>query len=99
KQRSRLHRWSFNQLQTFIAYKAKGKGIDVQYVHPAYTSKTCSSCLALGQRIKHRFSCTHCGSLQHSDLNASRNILRLGLSVDRTTGDVNRRHIAAINGR
>ncbi len=44
----------------------------------------------------HRFSCSHCGSLQHSDLNASRNILRLGLSVDESTGDVNRRHIAAL---
>jgi IS605 OrfB family transposase len=95
KIRSRLHRWSFDQLRMFIEYKALAKGIQVLYVHPAYTSQTCSSCLSLGVRVKHRFSCPHCGSLQHSDLNASRNILGLGLSVDRSTGDVNRRHIAA----
>lgn len=99
KVRSRLHRWSFDQLRMFVEYKAAGLGIEVQYVNPAYTSQTCSSCLALGIRLKHRFSCSHCGSLQHSDLNASRNLLRLGLSADRSTGDVNRRDVAAFSGR
>ena len=99
KERSRLHRWSFDQLRTFVEYKAEEQGIQVLYVDPAYTSKTCSCCLSLGSRIKHRFSCSNCGSLQHSDLNASRNILRLGLSVDKPTGDVNRRYIAAFSGR
>ena len=94
--RSRLHRWSFDQLRMFVEYKAIAKGIQVLYVHPAYTSQTCSCCLSLGTRLKHRFSCSNCGSLQHSDLNASRNLLRLGLSADWPTGDVNRRHIAAL---
>lgn len=96
KVRSRLHRWSFDQLRMFVEYKAEAQGIRVLYVHPEYTSQTCSCCLALGIRLKHRFSCSNCGSLQHSDLNASRNLLRLGLSADRPTGDVNRRHIAAL---
>lgn len=99
RERSRLHRWSFGQLRTFIEYKAEAQGIQVLYVHPAYTSKTCSCCGALGSRIKHRFSCSNCGSLQHSDLNASRNILRLGTSADVPTGDVNRRYIATRSGR
>jgi IS605 OrfB family transposase len=99
KVRSRLHRWSFDQLRCFVEYKAAAQGIQVLYVNPAYTSQTCSCCLSLGKRLKHRFSCLNCGSLQHSDLNASRNILRLGLSADRPTGDVNRRHIAAFGGR
>ena len=93
--RSRLHRWSFNQLRQFVEYKAAAQGIQVLYVNPAYTSKTCSCCLSLGDRKKHLFSCFNCGSLQHSDLNASRNILRLGLSIDLPTGDVNRRYVAA----
>ena len=99
KVRSRLHRWSFDQLREFVEYKAQAQGIQVLYVCPAYTSRTCSHCLSLGSRLKHRFSCSHCGSLQHSDLNASRNIMRLGLSADRSIGDVNRRYVAASGGR
>lgn len=99
RERSRLHRWAFSQLREFVEYKARAQGIDVLYVNPAYTSKTCSSCLTLGHRLKHRFFCPNCGNLQHSDLNASRTILRFGLSIDKPTGDVNRRYIAAFNGR
>jgi IS605 OrfB family transposase len=99
RERSRLHRWAFDQLRTFVEYKAAGSGIRTLYVCPAYTSKTCSHCLSLGSRIKHRFFCSHCGSLQHSDLNASRNLLRLGESADPSTGNVNRRHIAVLSRR
>ncbi|MDP1608195.1 MAG: RNA-guided endonuclease TnpB family protein [Chlamydiales bacterium] len=96
RNRSRLHRWAFDQLREFVEYKAEAQGMRVVYVSPAYTSKTCSHCLSLGHRSKHQFSCFTCGSLQHSDLNASRNILRLGLSADRSTGDVNRRNVAVL---
>lgn len=99
RERSRLHRWAFDQLRTFVEYKAAGSGLRTLYVSPAYTSQTCSHCLSLGSRTKHRFFCSHCGSLQHSDLNASRNLLRLGESADLPTGDVNRRHIAALSRR
>jgi len=73
--RSRLHRWSFDELRCFIEYKAKAQGIKILYIHPAYTSQTCSICLSLGERCKHRFFCFNCGRRQHSDLNASRNHL------------------------
>lgn len=99
RERSRLHRWAFDQLRLFVEYKAAFIGIQTLYVCPAYTSTLCSQCLSFGSRHKHRFFCSHCGSLQHSDLNASRNLLRLGGSADPSTGDVNRRHIAALSGR
>jgi len=99
KERTRLHRWAFDELRMFVEYKAAAFGIKVLYVNPAYTSQTCSHCLCLGHRVKHRFFCSHCGSLQHSDLNASRNLLRLGESIGSPTGDVNRRHIAALSRR
>jgi len=99
KERSRLHRWAFDQLRQFVEYKAESCGIKVRYVCPAYTSKTCSQCLCLGTRTKHRFFCSHCGSLQHSDLNASRNILGLGISADMSTGNVNCRYVAAYSGQ
>src|SRR3984893_18102504 len=75
--RTRLHRWAFRQLQTFVEYKARAVGVAVDYVDPAYTSQTCSACGALGQRVRHRFECS-CGLRAHADLNASRNLARIG---------------------
>ena len=75
--RSRLHRWSFRQLQDFVAYKAQAVGIDIKYINPAYTSKSCSVCAAIGTRVKHKFSCKNCGHLSHSDVNAASNIAKL----------------------
>jgi putative transposase len=75
--RTLLHRWAFRQLQSFVEYKAAAVGIAVDYVNPAYTSQTCSACGALGQRVRHRFECS-CGLRAHADLNASRNLARIG---------------------
>jgi IS605 OrfB family transposase len=87
--RARLHRWAFRQLQTFVEYKAKAAGIAVEYVDPAYTSRTCSHCGSLGKRIKHRFECDHCGLRAHSDLNASRNLARMVETAVSTRATVN----------
>jgi IS605 OrfB family transposase len=76
--RGRLHRWAWRQLQTFVEYKAQAYGIAVEYVNPAYTSQTCACCGHLGKREKHRFVCKNCGLRAHSDLNASRNLARIG---------------------
>lgn len=88
KMRSRLHRWGFNQLQTMIEYKAQSHGLNVQYVNPAYSSKICSQCNALGERNHSLFQCS-CGNRQHSDLNASRTLCRFAQSIDRATCTVN----------
>ncbi|TLY74195.1 MAG: IS200/IS605 family element transposase accessory protein TnpB [Gammaproteobacteria bacterium] len=77
RMRARLHRWAFRQLQGFVEYKARAIGISVVYVNPAYTSQTCSACGQLGARLKHRFECS-CGLRAHADLNASRNLARIG---------------------
>jgi IS605 OrfB family transposase len=89
RMRSRLHRWSWYELQQFVEYKAEAKGISVKYVNPAYTSKTCSKCNYLGSRHKHLFKCSNCGSYQHSDCNAAINLLKLGESVVSSTVFVN----------
>jgi IS605 OrfB family transposase len=94
RMRTRLHRWAWRQLQEFVAYKAAGVGISVRYVNPAYTSQTCSSCGALGVRVKHRFSCSACGIFAHSDRNAARNLAKIGASAVASTGDVTRPHMA-----
>lgn len=92
--RTRLHRWAWRQLQTFVEYKAVGAGLRVVYCDPAYTSQTCSACGALGSRHRHRFRCASCGSQQHSDTNGARNLCRLASSVDGATGEVGRPHVS-----
>ena len=81
RMRARLHRWAWRQLQTFVEYKAEAAGIAVEYVDPAYTSQTCSCCGGLGKRTKHRYKCPHCGLRAHSDVNASRNLARIGATA------------------
>jgi len=88
KVRSRLHRWSFQQFQTLIQYKAESHGLKVLYVNPAYSSQTCSLCDQLGERNRHLFRCS-CGNWQHSDLNASRNLCKFAQSIGRATCTVN----------
>lgn len=92
--RSRLHRWTWAQLQQFIVYKAQSAGIKIIFVHPAYTSQACSTCGTIGIRQKHRFTCKICGIQRHSDLNASQNIRRIAVSADAATGTVSCPNVA-----
>lgn len=78
KVRARLHRWPFRELQQKIVDKACRAGIEVIFVDPRFTSKTCPHCNAIGTRHKHRFVCKNCGYRAHSDLNGGRNLQRLG---------------------
>lgn len=92
--RSRLHRWAWAQLQTFIQYKAQAIGLKVVFINPAYTSQMCADCGQIGTRNKHRFICKICGIQRHSDLNASCNIRRIAVSADAATGIVSYPHVA-----
>jgi len=94
--RTRLHRWAFRQLQTFVECKAKALGIDVLYVDPAYTSQTCSSCLDLGKRERHLFKCT-CGFRAHADCNASRNLARIGKTAVLPRAAVSRPNVGLVH--
>jgi len=94
KIRTRLHRWSFHQLQTMIQYKAEALGLAICYVNPAYSSQECSLCGCLGARQRHLFKCS-CGNQQHSDLNASRNLCRFAQPIGYATCAVNRTQVAA----
>ena len=73
-----VHKWAFNQLQSFIEYKALAKGIRVVYVNPKYTSKSCSVCHNT-ETIRHSgfIECKICGHCSDSDFGASKNIAQL----------------------
>jgi IS605 OrfB family transposase len=76
-QRARLGNWSFGQLQSFIAYKAKRAGIPVLFVDPRNTSKGCSCCGQIDKKNRPdqaTFSCVSCGHAEPADINAARNI-------------------------
>ena len=77
-----LGNWSFSQLQKFVEYKAERLGKSVVKVNPKYTSQMCSKCGHINKlnRVGSVFKCKNCSFELHADLNASRNIARIGIS-------------------
>ncbi len=82
KFRTKLGRWSFGQLRSFLEYKAALSGVKLVVVEPAYTSKTCSVCHHIGDRNNKSFKCNNCGNNMDADVNASLNIATLGAAVN-----------------
>lgn len=79
-----LYDASWFQLKTTLKYKAQMLGGEYVEINEAYTTQTCSACLArtgpkgtkdLGVR---EWACEKCGSFHDRDHNAAKNILRLG---------------------
>jgi putative transposase len=71
---------------SFLGYlhsKAEGAGVRVVEVNPANTTQLCSECSALvAKSLADRVhACPHCGYTADRDLNAAKNILRLGLGL------------------
>ena len=81
KFRTRVGKWSFNQLRQYISYKAILNGVPVVLVNPRYTSKTCNKCHHIGNRKGKVFECNNCGNNMDADVNAAINIATLGASV------------------
>lgn len=82
KFRTKISRWNFYQLRSFLTYKAALNGIKLVVINPAYTSKTCSSCHHVGIRVNKSFKCNNCGNSMDADVNASINIATLGAAVN-----------------
>jgi transposase len=81
--RNRLGNWGFAQLGGFIVYEARLAGVAVEFIDPAYTSRTCHECghcERSNRRGQERFHCRGCGHRAHADVNAARNIRARALS-------------------
>lgn len=69
-----------------IEYKSDWMGSEFVKVDPRYTSQTCSACGCIdkmSRKSQSEFECTECGHIANADLNASKNILSLGLALCR----------------
>ena len=74
----------WGMLKTQLAYKSEYAGRRFEVVEEKYTSRTCSSCGSLsgpkganGLRVR-VWTCSECGDSHDRDVNAARNIVRLG---------------------
>ncbi|UTR05190.1 RNA-guided endonuclease TnpB family protein [Alkalihalobacillus sp. LMS6] len=72
-----LANWSYFELQTFVEYKAKERGIAVKKINPRYTSQRCSCCGHIAEENREtqaQFKCVACGFKSNADFNAAKNI-------------------------
>jgi putative transposase len=80
---------SWADLKQMLTYKAIRHGGSTLEVSERYTSQTCSECGALPPSRpkgiaglhKRTFACDDCGAVHDRDVNAARNILRVGLDT------------------
>ena len=87
-----------SQLRQFILYKGNSCGRVVKLVESKYTTKTCSGCgsltgpTGLDMLNVRDWVCADCGISHDRDVNAARNILRLGqrycLDMQKKTGRI-----------
>ena len=81
---------AWNQFVQQLEYKAEEAGSQVTFVNPKDTTKMCSVCgkitsKELSDRIH---ECSWCGLIMDRDLNASKNILRIGMDSLRFANEV-----------
>ncbi len=84
-ERRRTNSWSFYQLRVFLTYKCLKFGVKLVTVNPAYTSKSCASCLRIGSRSGKSFKCK-CGWKCDADHNASIVISLVAAAINQMGG-------------
>ncbi|MEM4038157.1 MAG: transposase [Nitrososphaerota archaeon] len=78
----RLHNLPYRKLQKLIEYKSLLNGIEVVYVDPNNSSRTCHRCGYINEPSNSReFKCSRCGAEYNRDVNAAVNIARKALTM------------------
>jgi len=78
------HSWAFYQLRMYIAYKAAWASVEVRFVDPRNTSRTCSQCgycEKANRQSQTSFKCKQCDFCSNADINAAINISRAPVKV------------------
>lgn len=89
--RTKINRWNFSQLRSFLTYKSLLKGVKLLAINPRYTSQTCNECKHIGKRINKVFKCTNPNckiDKIDADFNASKIISLLGASVNKPESSI-----------
>jgi len=70
------HSWPYAKAGFFIEYKALDKGMEVKYVNPRDTSRSCPKCGNVSKENRNglMFCCVSCGYKDNSDRVGSINI-------------------------
>jgi len=76
----RLNRTNFRKIQFMIDYKSRWNNTPLIYVNPKNTSRSCSRCGEIGTPNNSTLACEKCGLVIDRQLNASINILKLGMA-------------------
>ncbi len=73
----------------FLKYKCLDRGIKIENINPAYTSKTCSNCNSKNtiRPKQEKFICNDCNFQLDADLNGSRNIEKFYKKSQWTTSE------------
>jgi len=90
QQARRVHGWSFDQIRSFVEYKAEERGCTVVSVDPRHTSQTCPSCgytARNNRRSRAWFICRKCGYQLHADLVGARNVAAKYRALPSKTGE------------
>lgn len=75
--RKLLSRWNLGTIHKAIENKCEINGINLVYINPKYTSRTCPHCGNVDKKNRQGeiFRCIKCGYEDNADINASHNIL------------------------
>ena len=79
----------WGQLRQMLGYKLQWSGGMLILVDPAYTSQICPVCGCVdaeNRKEQSVFLCRHCGHEDHADVNAAKNTLARGWSLQSTAG-------------
>jgi len=77
---NKMQRWSYRDVLGRLALLSEELGFDFEKIDPAYTSQRCSACgvICKSNRQGEIYKCA-CGLFLDADINASLNILHLGV--------------------
>jgi IS605 OrfB family transposase len=72
--RRKMNQFFYNEMIQAVKNKTERVGMEIGFVNPFQTSQICRKCGLLGIRKGHKFSCPHCGHMEHADVNSGFNI-------------------------